>query len=136
MPIAIAPFSTSASLKLPRAISFPTPLEKSALHLVMEKDGKKITENLFLYLPDKYIDWPRPKISTELSRTTDKEWKLRLKSDAVAKDVHISSAVPAQFSNNFIDLIPPDEFEIIITCEQQVASLESAIQIRTFKSVF
>jgi len=135
-PIAIGSFSTSALLKLPKAIVAPFHPDKSALHLVMEKDGKKIAENLFLYLPDKYIDWPKAEITRRFSRITEKKWKLKLRSNAIAKDVHISTTVPAQFSDNFIDLVPPDGFEIIIDCEQQIPSLESALQLRSLKSVF
>ena len=87
------------------------------------------------YLPDKYIDWPEVEITRHLSQITGEKWKLKLKSNAVAKDVQISTTVPAQFSDNFIDLTPPDEFEITIDCEQQVASLESALQIRSLKLV-
>ena len=130
-PIAIGSFSTSALLKLPKAIVAPTHPDESALHLMMEKDGRKIAENLFLYLPDKYIDWPNVEITRRFSQITEKKWKLKLRSNALAKDVHISTAVPAQFSDNFIDLIPPDESEIIIDCEQQVPSLESALQLHS-----
>jgi len=132
-PIAIGPFSTSALLKLPKAIVFPTHPDKSALHLVMDKTGKKIAENLFLYLPDKYIDWPKVEISRRFSQITEKKWKLKLKSNAIAKDVHISTTVPLRFSDDFIDLVPPDESEIIIDCEQQIPSLELTLQLRSLK---
>jgi len=130
-PIAIGPFSTSPLLKLPRAIVSPAHPGKFALHLLMDRDGEKIAENLFFYLPDKYIDWPEVEITKRFSQITDRQWKLKLKSNALAKDVQISTTVPAQFSDNFIDLIPPDGFEITIDCEQQVPSLESALQLRS-----
>ncbi len=135
LPIAIAPFSTSAPLKLPKAIIFPADPDKSALHLVMDMDGKKNAENLFFYLPDKYIDWPQAQISKRFSQITEKQWKLGLKSNVIAKDVQISTTIPSQFSDNFIDLIPQDEFEITIDCEQQVSSLESELHLRSLKLV-
>ncbi len=135
-PIAIAPFSVSALAKLPKATIFPTHPEKSALHLVMDKDSKKIAENLFFYLPDKYIDWPEVKITKCFSQITDRQWKLKLKSNAIAKDVQITTSVPAQFSDNFIDLIPPDEFEVTIDCERPVSSIESVLRMHSLKSVF
>ena len=97
---------------------------------------QKIAENLFFYLPDKYIDWPDVEITRQLSQITDRIWQLKLKSNAIAKDLQISTTMPAQFSDNFIDLIPPDESEITIDCQQQVPSLESVLQLRTLKSVF
>jgi hypothetical protein len=136
LPIAIAPFSTSTPPKLPKTIISPTHPDKCCLHLVIDKDGEKIAENLFFYLPDKYIDWPKVEISKCFSQITDKRWKLKLKSNTVAKDVQISASVAAQLSDNFIDLIPPDEFEIIIDCEQYVSSIESVLQLRSLKLVF
>ncbi|MGA1979213.1 MAG: glycoside hydrolase family 2 protein [Sedimentisphaerales bacterium] len=135
-PIAIGPFSTLTLPKLAKTIISPTHPDKSCLHLVIDKDGKKIAENLFFYLPDKYIDWPKVEISKGFSQTTDKQWKLKLKSSAIAKDVQISTPVAAQFSDNFIDLIPPDEFEITIDCEQHLSSIEPLLHLRSPKSVF
>jgi len=134
-PVAIGPFSTSAPLKLPKATAFPVNPEKSALHLLMDKDGKKIAENLFLYLPDKYIDWPEVQITKQLCHTDTKQWTLKLKSNAIAKDVQITTTVPAQFSDNFIDLIPPDEFAITIDYQRQPPSLESTLKLHSLKWV-
>jgi beta-mannosidase len=131
LPIAIAPFSTSTPPKLPKTIIFPTHPDKSCLHLVIDRNGEKIAENLFFYLPDKYIDWPKAEISKSFSQITDKQWKLKLKSNAIAKDVQISTSVAAQFSDNFIDLIPPDEFEVTINCEQGLSSIEPVLQLRS-----
>ena len=144
LPIAIAPFSALPPPKLPKTTISPIHPDKSALHLLIDKDGKKIAENLFFYLPDKYIDWPKVEISKRFSQITDKRWKLKLKSNAIAKDVQISTSVAAQFSDNFIDLIPPEEFEITIDCEQHVwvparrgpSSIEPILQLRSLKSVF
>jgi len=131
LPIAIAPFSTSTPPKLPKTIIFPMHPDKSCLHLVIDRNGEKIAENLFFYLPDKYIDWPKAEISKSFSQITDKQWKLKLKSNAIAKDVQISTSVAAQFSDNFIDLIPPDEFEVTINCEQGLSSIEPVLQLRS-----
>ena len=121
-PIAIGPFGTSSKLKLPREFVSPANPHKSALHLVMERDGEKIAENLFLYLPDKYIDWPDVEITKRFSKINDTQWKLNLKANAVVKDLLIQSPgaeMPARFSDNFIDLIPPYEVEIIIDSAQR-----------------
>ena len=133
-PVAIAPFGTSITLKLPREIAFPTHPDKSALHLLMTGNDKKNVENLFFYLPDKYIDWPSVKITKYIYRIADRKWKMKLQSNAVAKDVQISGADPVQFSDNFFDLIPPDELEVTIDCQQQSTSIESQLQLRCLKS--
>jgi beta-mannosidase len=154
LPIAIAPFSTLSLPKLPRTFISPAHPEKSCLHLVIDRNGEKIAENLFFYLPDKYIDWPKVEISKGFSQITDRQWKLKLKTNAIAKDVQISTSsatarsavtsAAAQFSDNFIDLIPPDESEITIDCEQHLwvppkggpSSIEPVLHVRCLKSVF
>jgi len=136
LPLAIAPFSIAALQKLPKAIISPLHPDKSCLHLLMEQDGKKIAENLFFYLYDKHLDWPEVEITKNLFQITEKQWNLKLKSNAVAKDVQISTSVPAQFSDNFIDLIPPNEFEITINCEQPLPAIEPFLQLHLVNSVF
>jgi hypothetical protein len=135
-PVAITPFSTSACPKLPKAIISPACPDKSALHMTVEKNGKKIAENLFLYLPDKYIDWPEVEITSRISQINDRQLKLKLKSNAIAKDVQIKSFVEGKFSDNFIDLIPPEEREITLDCEQPVSSIEAELRLSSVKSVF
>ncbi|MFZ0034669.1 MAG: glycoside hydrolase family 2 protein, partial [Sedimentisphaerales bacterium] len=134
--VVIAPFSTLTSLKLPKTIISPAQPDKCCLHLALDRNGEKIAENLFFYLPDKYIDWPKVEISKRFSQITDKQWKLKLKTNAIAKDVQITTAVAAQFSDNFMDLVPPDGFEITIDCEQGLSSIEPVLQLRCLKSVF
>ncbi|MDD5327060.1 MAG: hypothetical protein PHY02_04505 [Phycisphaerae bacterium] len=137
LPVAIGPFSTLSLTKLAKTIISPANPEKSCLHIILDKDGEKIAEKLFFYLPDKYIDWPKAEISRSFSRMTEKRWTLKLKSNAIARDVQISASAAVQFSDNFIDLIPPNEFEITIDCEHRArrdtSSIESVLQLRCFK---
>lgn len=135
-PVSITPFSTSACPKLPKAMISPTYPDKSALHLIVEKNGEKIAESLFFYLPDKYIDWPKAEINMHLSQINDMQSKLSLKSNAIAKDVQIRSLVKVELSDNFIDLIPPEEREIMIDCEQPLSLIEPELQLISVKSVF
>jgi hypothetical protein len=114
----------------------PTHPDKSALHLLVEKDGQKIAENLFIHLPDKYIDWPKVEITTSISRITEKQWKLALKSNAIAKDVQIHSPAATRFSDNFVDLIPPDQVEITIDSKEPAASIEPELRLNSISSVF
>ncbi len=132
-PVVIAPFSTSAAMKLPKALTYPPEPQKSALHLLMEKDGKKISENLLFYLPDKYIDWPNVKIETDFVPLTKKKCRLTLKSNAIAKDVQIKTPSPARFSNNFIDLLPPQQCVITIDFAQMPSSVQSLTTLRSIR---
>lgn len=130
-PIALGPFTTSAKLKLPKAITFPAKPDRTALHLVIEREGKNIVENLYFYLPDKYIDWPRANFDKQLSQINEQQWLLKLKADCVAKDVQISFDTAAGYNNNFIDIIPPGQAEILIDCQPQITLTENELKLRT-----
>jgi beta-mannosidase len=136
-PTVIGPFSTSSPLKLPKAIITPAHPDKSALHLLMDKDGKKMAENLFFYLPDKYIDWPEVKIASRLSQIAEKQWKLKLNSNTLAKDVQISTNPLAHLTDNFIDLLPNSSYEIIIdsAIPSTFSEPENAICLRSVNSI-
>ena len=136
LPIAVAPFSISAPLKLPKAICSPSEPQNCCLHLVMNKDKEKIIEKLFFYLPDKYICWPDVKISKTLSKLTEKQYKLSLISNAVAKDVIVTTNLPAKLSDNFFDLIANDEVDIIINYEPEITSTEPQIKLCSINDIF
>lgn len=135
-PVAIGPFSISAPLKLPKSFAIPEQPQKCALNLLMENDGEKISENLLLYLPDKYIDWPKTEFRKRFSQTSGKAWKVKLKSNAIAKDVQLSTTVPAQLSDNFIDLIAHEEFELMIDFQRQVSAIEPVFKLQSVESIF
>jgi len=135
-PVAIGPFDTSPALKLPQALVSPEEPQKSCLHLLMERDQKKIAENLFFYLPDKYIRWPHPEIETKLRQTSNDQWTLELTSNALAKDVQIKTSIPARLSNNLLDLLPGEHYEIKIHCPEQTPPLQPRIHLRSVDSAF
>jgi hypothetical protein len=130
-----SPFSRIANLKLPKAFIYPAEPENSILHLLMkDKNGRRTAENLFFYLPDKYINWPDAKVDQELMQLTAERWKLTLKSNTVMRDIQILTALPAQLNDNFINLMCPYESEVIIDWGQNITDCKSAIRLRSVKS--
>jgi len=123
-PVTIEPFSDSRFLELPEEIATANNMEKRVLHLVLEENGKPIAENVLLFVPDKYINWPVPHIDSKLIPSDNGTSKLVLKADTVVKDLHISIDGKAELSDNFIDLLPDREYEINI----KIASKESLKQ--------
>ncbi len=134
-PLTAAPFSTAVTMKLPRIFTFPKNPEKSALHLLIEKEGVKITENLLLYLPDKFIDWPDVKIESQLTKITDSLWKIKLKSNTVAKDLQIKTAPSIRCSDNFVDLLPDRESEVTLNCPLKNIHPQSILQLRAVNTI-
>lgn len=134
--VEVAPFDASEVLTLPDALSHPPQPEESCLHLQLLKNGKKAAENLYFFLPDKHINWPKPRFEKHVSLTNGKSLRLRLKSNAVIRDMQITCVEGARLADNFIDLVPPDEVEIILPQlphYQPVAAIEQSLQVRSFK---
>ena len=135
-PITVGPFNKSTPFKLPKAIAFPQNPDTSCLHVLMEQDNKKIAENMFFYLPDKYIEWPKSQITRQLSQITGSCWKLTLNSNAITRDVQITTYTPAKFSDNFFDLLPLKDREIMIECRQKTSLHQLSLRLRSLTSVF
>jgi beta-mannosidase len=121
LPIAIGPFSRSTPVKMPRAIVKPKKPDKSCLFVTIEKDSATIAQNLFFYLPDKYIDWPKVDIKKRLEKIKPRKWILNLSSSALAKDVHIEPTTPAVLSDNFLDILPCREAHIIMDFAKDIS---------------
>ena len=60
LPTVVSPHSTSTPLKLPKNFVCPADPAASLLHITLAKDEKLLAENVFLYMPDKYINRPDP----------------------------------------------------------------------------
>ncbi len=134
LPVSVAPFSASRPVKIPQSIiSCPHP-EKSALHLLVEKDGVVLAENLFFLLPDKYIDWPVADITTELSRLSPTEARLKLTSANLAKDVRVEIEGCAKLSDNFVDLIPGSQRELTVTFDNSIDRFPPKIKLLSVES--
>jgi beta-mannosidase len=113
LPLAVAPETSGSPIKLPKALVSPENPEISCLHLALENDGKQIAENLFLYLPDKYIDWQRPKIEKSLTQLNENQWQLDITSDVITKDLQIEIDGAANLSNNYFDLLPKNQYHVV-----------------------
>lgn len=126
-PVVLAPFSRSTPIKLPAEILNPKKPERSLLKLTYEDHKKILAQNDYLFLPDKYIDWPDTLIKTTMTQTAPKQCELELMTNTIAKDVQIITDIPAQLSDNFL-LIQPNihhkikiRFELPCPPQQQVA---------------
>jgi beta-mannosidase len=134
LPVSVAPFSASRPVRIPQSIvSCPHP-EKSAWHLLVKKDGVILAENLFLLLPDKYIDWPVADIATELSRLSPTEARLKLTSANLAKDVRVEIEGCAKLSDNFVDLIPGSPRELTVTFDNSIDQFPPKIKLLSVES--
>ena len=130
LPTAVSPYSTSTPQKLPKNFVCPTDPAASLLHITLAKDEKPLAENVFLYMPDKYINRPDPKIQYQLRRDGE-QWKLGLSCQKPAKDVRITVAAAATLSDNFFDMFPGRRYEVVIITDHNLAALPDAITLRS-----
>lgn len=97
-----------------------------------DRDGNIIsTKDYFFFWPNK-LDLPETQIESRISYK-DGEYSVTLTSNKLAKDVFIEIPVlGAQFSDNFIDLLPGEERTIIITSPELKSADKTPV---TFKHV-
>lgn len=133
-PVSITPFSGSPALKLPKVFVNPDRPERSCLHLVVRRHARTIAQNLYFYLPDKYIHWPEPRITADVQQQSVNRWRLRLGSDVLTKDLQIITQPSCRLSDNFLDLIPPATTDVIMTAEQAVGHTQPAVRFRSVAS--
>jgi len=133
-PTMLMPFSYSNPLQMPKEIVTPSDPNDRCLHLTVESGGKIIAENLYFYLPDKYINWPKAIIEKQLSRTDDTNWQLQLKADVLVKDFCIQADEDIILSNNFMDLMPQQPTTITISCPAEITELSKKLQFCSLNS--
>lgn len=133
-PVAIGPSNSSSAPKLPAAFLNPVNPDKSALRITLEENNRTIAHNLYFYLPDKYIQWPKPNITADVRQRAENRWQIRLKSDSLARDVQIIAEANSQFSDNFIDLTPPGDVVITLTTTKPHPSIKPALRLRSVTS--
>jgi len=131
--LAIGPSSTSTPLRLPKALVRPKNPQQSILQLAMENADGVIAQNNFLYLPDKYMDWPKAQIARTFRQLDKRKWVITLQSDTVVKDVQVTTSIPAQLSDNYIDLMPQQPRELTVDFARDVEDAEPLIALRWVK---
>lgn len=134
LPVSVLPFSASRPVKIPQSILLCSHPEKSALHLLVEKEGTVLAENLFFLLPDKYVDWPVADVTTEFSRLGPTEARLKLTSANLAKDVKLEIENCAELSDNFVDLFPGSQRELMVKFDSPVDRFPPEVKLLSVES--
>ncbi|HEY5570932.1 MAG TPA: glycoside hydrolase family 2 protein, partial [Bacteroidales bacterium] len=104
--------------------------------VVTDLNGKELTRRLFFFCKPKEMELPVPAISKEL-KYEDGKYTLKLKSDKLVKDLFIEIPVQgARFSDNFFDLLPGEEKEVIITSPQLSASKKVNVTLHHLRETY
>jgi len=99
--------------ELPARFQRPEAAEGCVLAMELSAGGAVLADNTYLYVPDKHIDWPEPKIEKELVEEGGAT-VLRLSCDIFVKDLQISAGPEVRPSDNYFDMLPGREYSIAL----------------------
>jgi beta-mannosidase len=136
LPLAVGPFTASQPMHLPKALTNPQSPERNVLSVKLQTQETTLAENLHFYLPDKYIDWPRPNITHQVTPIGPDKVLLNLCSDVLVKDLCIDVTGAAALCDNFISLLPDKSRQIEIRFEGEQKQHEPQIKLTSVASSF
>ncbi len=133
-PAALAPNSIWPGVKLPSAFQRPKNPQRCLLRLSLQNGPKQIAENIFFYLPDKYIEWPKPDITVKIDDAPSNRSRLTITSDVVVRDLQINPVHYPAVNDNFITLLPGAKYEIVSDLGDDTASQKKPVPLRYVQS--
>ncbi len=134
-PVSVGPFGSSPPFKLPKVFVYPEHPEMSCLHITINDESRIVAENLYLYLPDKYMEWPPANIARRLEQLDERTWRVLLSSDIIARDVQVSLPCGGEFSDNYINLLGGRSYEIQIRYRQGAGLREADLRLRSVNTL-
>jgi len=99
---------------------------------IQDLDGMILAENTIYFAAPKDLKLSTPNVDYRV-RETESEFILELETNALAKNLHVSSELNNNFSNNYFDLLPgqPQIISIPKDASGDLNSFKSSITIRT-----
>jgi len=95
-----------------------------------------VADNLLYFVRPKDLELPRAHVSARLERD-GAVGRLRLSSDVLAKNVHLTvPGVEAFFADNFFDLLPGREKVVRVEFEREIAEQDVTVQVRTLRDSY
>jgi beta-mannosidase len=114
-PITVAPFSVSRPATPAREFTAPICPEKNILRLAIVQEDCVLGENIYLYQPDKYLEYRPLEVEIEVIQHDERTLSYTLQSRCFVKDLQLIPSRPAALSDNFFDLLPRRTYEITAT---------------------
>ena len=128
--VLISPYSKSTEIILPRAFLNPIFPEKNVLRLAVVEQ-QLTAENLYLYMPDKYIKFRPMEIDFNLHPISNREILLKLKSRYFVRDLEMVPPQDAYLGDNFINLLPGRDYEIPVCFAEPIIRLDAPWLLRS-----
>ncbi len=119
-PVTAGPYSRCGPFSIPRGIASPRNPQRCTLETLLEGQDGILSKNSFVYLPDKYIQWPRLELDAEFTRTGENRLNIALESKGFVKDLEIIPNAAGRVSDTFLDVYPGRKYEITVDFAGQV----------------
>lgn len=110
-PVSVGPHST-ASVSLSRDLLNPSCPEKSILHMAVYQQDILLSENTYLFTPDKYAQFRPLDVDITVEPVDHRSLQYTLQSRWFVKDLQIILDPAAVLSDNFFDMLPGRRYQI------------------------
>jgi beta-mannosidase len=98
--------------------------------LKAELNGEFSAENTLYFTYPKYLSLEKPEIKISVE-PLDEGFRITLNSDKLAKDVWLSTVEHGFFSDNYFDLLPNKNADVIFQTNETIEDLKDKIKITT-----
>lgn len=120
-PITVSPFSRTRPAAPAREFICPVCPEKTILRLAVVQDNDILCENIYLYQPDKYLEYRPLEIDIEIIRQNETTLQYTLQSRYFVKDLQLIPGEKASLSDNFFDMLPNRTYNITAVFDHPAA---------------
>jgi beta-mannosidase len=107
-------------------------------HLIFCKliiDGEVLASNIYYFEPPKDLLLPIPDIQKEINRVED-GYQITLNTNKLAKNIFLSIPVDGHFSDNYFDLLPGEEKELLFKGSKPINSFEKELKVISLKDTY
>ncbi len=99
--------------KLPNEVFF---------EVVLSQNGQILSEKIIYPTKSSKLKLPNSKPTFEVSKMSDNEYIIKIKSDVLMKNIYLEAGADAEFSDNFFDVLPNVEYKIICKSEKEITN--------------
>jgi beta-mannosidase len=98
--------------------------------------GQEVSRNLVYFVPSRQVKLPPASVTTEIAAVAN-GYDVTLRSPVVARSVYLSfGELDAQFSDNYVDLLPGEARKIHVTSNATIESLRLQMKIMSLVDAF
>jgi beta-mannosidase len=91
--------------------------------------------NLLFFKPIKDLNLPRPQFTIRVS-ANEIGYRIRVLSDKMAKNVHLTVNAPGELRDNDFDILPQDGYEVQFVTHKRIPNLISLITVTSLVDTY